>query len=132
MKRIRLLLVEDDALVRRGLLMRLASEPDIDVVGVAGDGERALILAHERLPSVVIMDLLLPGIDGFEATRRLRTVSPESKVIAISIREDTATRRHALCAGAAAFVSKHDEPEGLLTVIREIAFETPTASDEGA
>jgi two-component system, NarL family, response regulator LiaR len=133
MKRIRLLLVDDDAQVRRGLLMRLASEPDIDVVGVAASGSEALSLAQERLPDVVIMDLLLPGIDGIEATRELQTVSPGSKVIAISIREDTATRQRALCAGAAVFVSKHDEPEGLLAVIREVVGRgSSTASDEGA
>jgi DNA-binding NarL/FixJ family response regulator len=119
--RIRLLVVDDEARVRQGLRMRLALEPDLEIVGEAADGETALHLALGLRPDVVVIDLLMPGIDGLEAIRLLRQATPASSILAFSIRDGMAVRRETAAAGAAAFVAKQDGPEHLLAVIRDIA-----------
>ena len=124
-KRIRLLVVDDEARVREGLRMFLASEPDLEVVGEAADGEAAFRLAVALRPDVVVMDLLLPGMDGVQATRLLRTAVPESRVLAFSIRDTMTARREAAGAGATAFVAKQEGPELLLATIRAVAERHP-------
>ena len=126
MKRIRLLVVDDEARVRQGLRMRLASEPDLEVVGEAGDGPAALHLALALRPDVVLLDLLLPGMDGIEATRLLQAAVPASSVVAFSVRDDATTRREATSAGAAAFVGKQEGPDLLLATIRDAAGRQPS------
>ena len=121
MNRIRLLVVDDEARVRQGLRMRLALEPDLEVVGEAADSETALHLALLLRPDVVVIDLLMPGMDGLQAIRLLRTTLPASRVLAFSIRDELSTRRETAAAGAAAFVAKQDGPEHLLAAIRDIA-----------
>ena len=123
--RIRLLVVDDEARVRQGLHMRLATEPDLEVVGEAGDGATALRLALELQPDVVVIDLLMPGMDGIEATRLLRAAVPASAVLAFSIRDETTSRREAAGAGAAAFVAKQEGPDRLLAAIRDVAGHHP-------
>ena len=133
MKHIRLLVVDDEARVRRGLRMRLASEPDLEVVGEAGDGATALHLALALRPDVVVIDLLMPGMDGFEATRLLRTAVPASAVLVFSIRDEVTTWHEAALAGAAAFVAKQEGPDRLLAAIRAVAghhlLHAPAAQD---
>ena len=119
MKPIRLLVVDDEARVRQGLRMLMATEPDLEVVGEAGDGPAALHLALELRPDVVLMDLLMSGMDGIHATRLLQAAVPASSIVAFSVREDVSTRRAAAAAGAAAFVGKQEGPERLLATIRE-------------
>jgi DNA-binding NarL/FixJ family response regulator len=126
MKHIRLLVVDDEARVRQGLRMRLASEPDLEVVGEAGDSATALHLALELHPDVVLMDLLMPGMDGIQATRLLQAAVPASSIVAFSVREDVSTRRAAAAAGAVAFVGKQEGPELLLVTIRETAGRHPS------
>ena len=126
MKLIRLLVVDDEARVRQGLRMRLASEPDLEIVGEAGDGPAALHLALELRPDVVLMDLLMPGMDGIRVTRMLQAAVPASRIVAFSVREDVTTRRAAASAGAAAFVGKQEGPELLLAAIRDTAGRDPT------
>ena len=121
MNRIRLLVVDDEARVRQGLQMRLALEPDLEIVGEAGDGTAALHLARELRPDVIVIDLVMPGMDGFQAIRLLRLATPASCILAFSIRDGMAVRRETAAAGAAAFVAKQDGPEHLLAAIRDIA-----------
>jgi DNA-binding NarL/FixJ family response regulator len=121
--RIRLLVVDDEARVRQGLRMRLASEPDLEVVGEAADGAEALHLAMELRPDIVVIDLMMPGLAGVEAIRLLRAAVPASSVLAFSIRDDLTMRREAASAGAATFVAKQEGPERLLAAIRSIAME---------
>jgi DNA-binding NarL/FixJ family response regulator len=121
MKHIRLLVVDDDARVRRGLRMRLASEPDVEVVGEAGDGLTALRLAHALRPDVVLMDLLLPVMDGIQAIRELQRSAPACRVVAFSVRDNATTQQEAEMAGAATFVAKQEGPDLLLAVIRRVA-----------
>ena len=121
MNRTRLLVVDDEARVRQGLRMRLALEPDLEVVGEAGDCDAALDLALTLRPDIVVLDLLMPVMDGLQAIRLLRTSVPDSRVLAFSIRDDVSTRREAAFAGAATFVAKQEGPDRLLAAIRDIA-----------
>ena len=124
---ITILLVDDQPTVRQGLHMRLALEPDLEVVGEARDGEEALTRAHELHPDVVVMDIEMPRLDGIAATEALRTIEPGCCVVILSVHENAAAR--ARDAGAAAFVSKHAGDETLLTAIRSATF---PARDPGA
>ncbi len=98
--------------------MRLALEPDVMVVGEAGDGAAAVALAQSQLPDVVVMDIAMPGIDGLAATAVLRASIPRSAVVVLSLHDDTQTRARARDAGAAAFVSKREASETLVDAIR--------------
>jgi DNA-binding NarL/FixJ family response regulator len=115
---IRVLLVDDQPAVRHGLAIRLHLEPDIQIVGEASTGREALALAQILMPDVVLMDLLMPGMDGIEATAALRQVVPQSAVVIISISNDVQTRGRAQAAGAVAFVEKRGATDTLLAAIR--------------
>jgi two-component system, NarL family, response regulator LiaR len=119
---IRVALVDDHHVVRRGLHSFLESFPEIAVVGTSGTGEEALRLVESWLPDVVVMDLLLPGgIDGVETTRRLRAITPHTQVVMLTAYTDDARVLAALRAGAIGYVRKDAEPEVLLTAVRAAA-----------
>ena len=121
MTKIRVLLVDDQPAVRQGLHLRMAAESDIAVVGEAEDGCTALALARSLAPDVIVMDVMMPGIDGIEATRKLRSLVPGSNVIVLSLQDDASTRTRASQAGAVAFVAKHQADMLLLDTIRQVA-----------
>jgi two-component system response regulator NreC len=121
---IRLLLVDDQPAVRRGLLIRLHLEPDIQIVGEASTGREALALAQMLTPDVVLLDIEMPGMDGIEATTALRAVIPQSAVVILSIHTDRQTRMRAQAAGAVAFVEKRGTTDTLLAAIRQAAGQT--------
>jgi DNA-binding NarL/FixJ family response regulator len=114
-------------MVRRGLRMRLALEPDIEVVGEASTGPQALCLAQTLAPDVVIMGVELPLMDGIETTRQLRILAPEITVVMLSIHDDVGTKARAQAAGAAAFLEKHGGVALLLDAIRGITGSTERA-----
>jgi DNA-binding NarL/FixJ family response regulator len=118
---IRLLLVDDQPVVRKGLRMRLTMEPDITVVGEASTGEEALVLVQSLAPDIVLMDVEMPGMDGITTTEVLRSRIPQSAVVMLSIYDDVLTRARAQAAGAAGFVEKRGAIEVLLTTIRQTA-----------
>jgi two-component system NarL family response regulator len=120
-KPIRLLLVDDQPAVRRGLKMRIALEPDLEVVGTAGDATEAIPLARTLRPDVVLMDIEMPGMGGISAIAALRRVVPHSAVVIFTLYDDVAMRARAREAGAAAFVTKHQTEETLLATIRRAA-----------
>ena len=95
-------------------------EPDIEVIGEANSGERALELANVLSPDIVLMDVEMPGMDGITATTALRATTPQSAVVMMSIHDDARTRARAEAAGAAAFVEKSGTLEVLLATIRQI------------
>lgn len=117
---IRLLLVDDQSIVRQGLRMRLLMEPDIEVIGEASNGEQAIELVHELSPDIVLMDVEMPGMDGIAATTALRANTLQSAVVMMSIHDDVHTRARAQAAGAAAFVEKSGTLEELLATVRHI------------
>jgi DNA-binding NarL/FixJ family response regulator len=120
-KTIRVLLVDDQPAVRQGLRIRLVLEPDVEVVGEAGDGAGAISLAQSLRPDVILMDVRMPGMDGISAVRTLHAVAPESAVVILSLYDDASTRARAEEAGATAFVAKHQVEETLLAAIRRAA-----------
>ena len=118
---IRLLLVDDQPAVLRGLRLRFQLEPDMQVVGEASTGREAFTLAQTLTPDVVLMDIEMPGMDGLEAAAALVTVVPQSAIVILSIHTDRQTRIRAQAAGAVAFVEKRGTTETLLVAIRQAA-----------
>jgi two-component system, NarL family, response regulator NreC len=118
---IRVLLVDDQAVVRHALRVRFHLEPDLQVVGEASTGSEALTLAQTLSPDVVLMDIAMPGMDGIEATAALRRVVPQSTVVLLSIHDDAQTRGRAQAAGAVAFVEKRGATDSLLAIICQAA-----------
>lgn len=120
MTAVRILLCDDHAVVRAGLLALLGSEPDIEVVGEAGSGEEAVAMAAKLKPDVVLMDLQLgAGIDGVEATRRIS--SPGTHVLVLTTYDTDADITRAIEAGATGYLLKAERPEELFAAIRAAA-----------
>jgi DNA-binding NarL/FixJ family response regulator len=118
---IRILIVDDHGVVRQGLRMYLALDPELEVVGEAANGAEALRLAHELKPDVVLMDLLMPVMDGIAATGAIRRESPEVEVIALtSVLEDSAVYG-AMRAGAIGYLLKDTEADELCRAIKAAA-----------
>ena len=118
---IKVLLVDDHTMVRRGLRMRLGLEPDVEIVGEARDGREALSLVQSLAPDVVVMDVALTDLDGIAITRRICELAPRTAVVMLSLYGDRATQAHAREAGAAAFVEKRAGAGDLLVEIRRAA-----------
>lgn len=118
MNPIRLLLVDDQEIVRAGLRSLLEKQPKLEIVGEAVGGEEAVALATQLRPDVVLMDITMPDMNGTEATRRIKEVAPEVNVLALTIHEDEAYFFEMLSAGANGYVPKRASPDDLLTAIR--------------
>jgi DNA-binding NarL/FixJ family response regulator len=112
------LVVDDHAMVRSGLIVLIDGAADLEVVGEAADGERAVELAIELQPDVVLMDLSMPVMDGVEATRALLTELPDSIVVVLTSFSDQARVSEALKAGAVGYMLKDCDPRDLLAAIR--------------
>jgi len=115
---IKILLVDDQATVREGLKMRFALEPDLRVIGEAGNGLEALEAARSLAPDVIVMDVEMPVMDGITAARQLQATLPHIGLVMFSIHDDVETRTWAQEAGAATFVQKDGSGENLLEAIR--------------
>jgi len=122
MSKIRVVLVDDHRVVQTGLRSYLEAFPDFEVVGAACSGEEALEKLEGWLPDVLVMDLRMPGgIDGIEATRRVRALSPHTQVVVLTAYTDDARVVAALRAGAIGYVRKDSEPEVFLAAVRGAA-----------
>lgn len=115
---IRIMLVDDHTVVRKGLRAFLGAQPDIEVVGEAGSGVEGVELAGRLLPDVVLMDLQMPEMDGIEATRRVRAVSPSTQVIVLTSYSEDERIFPAVKAGALSYLLKDVGPEELVRAIR--------------
>jgi DNA-binding NarL/FixJ family response regulator len=113
---IRLLVVDDHAIVREGLLALFATAPGIECVAVAGD--EALVMADEHRPDVVLMDLVMPGVDGVRATRAIVLRHPDTRVVVLTSFCDASRIRAALDAGACGYLLKHARPDDLIDAVR--------------
>ncbi|MEU4016618.1 response regulator transcription factor [Microbacterium sp. NPDC028030] len=117
---IRLLIADDQALVRGALGALLDLEPDLAVVGMASDGAEALRLAEELRPDVCLMDVQMPGMDGVEATRRIREASPGTRILVVTTFARPGYLRSALDAGASGFIVKDTPAEQLAEAVRRV------------
>ncbi len=118
---IRLLLVDDHAVVRLGMRMLFDSEPEIEIIGEADNAADALTAVSRLQPDVVLMDIGLPDLSGIEATRQIKAQSPETAVVALTIHEDKEYFFKMLDAGASGYVPKRAAPSELVTAIRAAA-----------
>lgn len=118
---IKVLLVDDDALIREGLRMIIDQAGDLEVVATAGNGEEALRVAAEHRPDVILMDVRMPVLDGIEATRRITSAEGAPRVIILTTFELDEYVFEALRAGASGFLLKRTEPEELVGAIRVVA-----------
>src|SRR3954471_17759045 len=121
MKRIRILLADDHAVVRHGFRMILEAQPDMEIAGEAGNGREAVSLAEALKPDIVVMDVAMPELNGIEATRRLTAAVPHTRVVALSMHKDSVYVREILRAGARGYLLK-DSPAGdLVSAVRSVA-----------
>jgi len=118
---ISLLITDDHILVRQGIRTFLELQPDLTVVGEADSGEAAVRMAAELVPDVVLMDLIMPGIGGVEATRQVKQVSPHSQVIVLTSYHEDEHIFPALRAGALSYVLKDIDPDDLADTVRKAA-----------
>lgn len=114
-------LCDDHAVVRSGLSRILAEELDLDVVGEAGTAEEAIAVAEAERPDVFVMDLGLPDLNGIEATRRIVEVSPQTRVLVLTVHDDVAYLRKAFAAGAHGYLVKDAADVELVLAVREVA-----------
>ena len=118
---IKVLIVDDQALVRAGFRMILEAQPDLEVVGEAGDGSAAIDAVRTLRPDVVLMDIRMPGVDGIEATRRLTEAGAQSRIVILTTYDLDEYVFDALAAGASGFLLKHVPPEELVRGVRVAA-----------
>ena len=116
-----MLLADDHALFREGLATFLAYRDDVTVVGQASDGTEAVELATKLVPDVVLMDIDMPGLDGIEATRRIRQALPDVRVVMLTVHDDHDLLFEAVRAGAQGYLLKHVRPEELVEQLHGLA-----------
>jgi DNA-binding NarL/FixJ family response regulator len=117
---IKVLLVDDHPLFREGIRALLSAESDIEVVGEAADGKQAIELAQKLSPKIIVMDLVMPGMNGMQAAQQLHDKFPEIKVLILSMYDDDEYIRQILKAGASGYVLKRAASDDLLRAIREV------------
>ncbi|RFO97660.1 DNA-binding response regulator [Rhodoferax lacus] len=120
MNNIRIVLADDHALVRAGLVKLLESMPEVTVVGEASDGLQLLALAAQHKPHLVLLDIAMPGLNGLEAAARLQQSAPDTKVIILSMHQEDQYVRHALRSGARGYLLKDSAPLELQLAIQAV------------
>jgi DNA-binding NarL/FixJ family response regulator len=121
MKRTRILLVDDHAVVRQGFKMILDAQSDMEIIGEAANGREAVELAAQLRPDIVVMDVAMPELNGIEATRRVIASDPHIRVIALSMHKDSVYVREILRAGARGYLLKDSGADDLVKAIRAVA-----------
>ena len=120
-RKVRIVLVDDHAVVRQGFRMILNQEPDLEVVGEAGNGPDALRLVEEVKADLVVLDIAMAGMNGVEVTRLLRQNSPQCKVLILSMHRDSIYVRETLRSGASGYILKDSIDQDLLNAVRAVA-----------
>jgi two-component system, NarL family, response regulator NreC len=118
---VKVLIVDDHAVVRAGLRMLLGADSELQIVGEAGDGAQALQMVRELSPDVVLMDISMPDMNGIEATRRIKELCPDVAVLALTMHEDDQYFFEMLGAGASGYVPKRAAPDDLVSAIRAVS-----------
>ena len=130
---IRIMVADDHVLVRQGFKMILAAQPDMQIVGEAANGREAVEAGEKLQPDVVLMDVTMPELNGIEATRRLATASPRTRVLALSMHKDAVYVREILRAGARGYLLKDSAEADLIAAVRSVAkgegYLSPSVSD---
>jgi two-component system response regulator NreC len=121
MKKIRLMLVDDHEVVRVGLKNFLQTQEDFEVVAEASNGEEAVSRAITTHPDIILMDITMPGVDGLEATRRLRVLCPECLILALTVHDDKQYFMQMLAAGASGYITKQAAGDDLISAIHTIS-----------
>lgn len=117
---IRVLLADDHALFRKGIASILAAERGFEVVGEAGDGLEALERARELMPDVILMDIFMPGVNGLEATRRIKEALPYVKIVMLTVSEEDQNLFEAIKSGAQGYLLKKIEPQELFAMLKGV------------
>jgi DNA-binding NarL/FixJ family response regulator len=120
-ERITVLIVDDHRVVRQGIRAFLEAQPDLDIVGEAASGEEAIRLVQEHIPDVLLMDLVMPGMNGVQATREIRQISPRTQVVVLTSYHEDEHIFPALRAGALSYTLKDIRPGELAQIIRKAA-----------
>ena len=121
MSKLRILIAEDHETVRTGIKMLINAQPDMEVISEASDGLEAISRAQSLLPDVVLMDVSMPGANGFQATEKLNQTCPQVKVLALTRHRDKAYLQQLVRAGADGYVLKQSPAEEMLRAIRAVA-----------
>lgn len=121
MSKLRILIVDDHGIVRAGIRSLLQSQRDIEVVGEAARGEEAVEKAVRLQPELVLMDIAMPGMDGIEATRRIKKELPDVRVLVLTMYDDEEFFFPVLRAGASGYILKEAEPQELLYAVRMVS-----------
>ncbi len=121
MENITVLLVDDHDVVRTGLRSYLETQPGVQVVGEARDGEEAIRLANELCPRIILMDISMPRMDGLEATRKIKSSNPEALILTLTVHEDKQYFMEMLGAGAAGYMTKQAAADELVAAIKSVA-----------
>jgi DNA-binding NarL/FixJ family response regulator len=117
---IRVLLVDDHVLFRRGVAALLTAEPDFELVGEANNGLQALEMAREQMPDVILMDVSMPQLDGLEATRRIKEAIPYVRIVMLTVSDTDHVLFEAVRSGAQGYLLKNVEPAALVSTLRGV------------
>jgi two-component system, NarL family, response regulator NreC len=120
-RKTRILLADDHNVVRRGFKLIVSKEPDLEVVGEAGNGREAVELAERLQPDVVVIDVSMPELNGIEGTRRISVSCPRTRVLALSMHRDAVYVREILRAGARGYIVKDADDDAFLDAVRSVA-----------
>ncbi len=120
-RKTKILLADDHAVVRQGFRMILGAQPDMEIVGEAGNGREAVTMCEQLQPDVVVMDVAMPELNGIEATRRITEAIPHTRVLALSMHKDSVYVREILRAGARGYLLKDSIDVDLLAAVRAVA-----------
>lgn len=121
MEKLRIMLAEDHLTVREGIKLLINSQPDMTVIGEVGDGGAAVKEAQKLVPDIIVMDVSMPNLNGLKATKRLKMVSPDIKILTLTRHTDDAYLQQLIESGASGYVLKQSAPNELIRAIRTVA-----------